>query len=98
MHPKEKICFIEDRLATLLKVRSNEDLSEVELQFVDWGYNTEQDREKAKELGIPIIALPEFCLVVTIYQARPANWRNFSATPGNKTFIAIHSSGSFCIH
>ncbi len=60
MHPKEKICFIEDRLATLLKVRSNEDLSEVELQFVDWGYNTEQDREKAKELGIPIIALPEF--------------------------------------
>jgi hypothetical protein len=33
MHPKEKICFIEDRLATLLKVRSNEDLSEVEASF-----------------------------------------------------------------
>ncbi|MDF1582258.1 MAG: HAD family hydrolase [Methyloprofundus sp.] len=60
MHPKEKICLIEDRLPTLLNVQSNEDLSEVELQFVDWGYNTEQDREKARAAGIPVIALSEF--------------------------------------
>ncbi len=60
MHPKEKICLIEDRLPTLLKVQSNEDLSEVELQLVDWGYNTEQDRQKARQANIPVISLPEF--------------------------------------
>lgn len=60
MHTKEKICLIEDRLPTLLTVQSNEDLSEVELQLVDWGYNTAQDRQKAIESGIPVIALSQF--------------------------------------
>jgi phosphoglycolate phosphatase-like HAD superfamily hydrolase len=59
-YEKEKICLIEDRLPTLLKVQSQEDLSEVDLQLVDWGYNTEQDRKKARVAGIPVISLPEF--------------------------------------
>jgi hypothetical protein len=34
----------------------------VELQLVDWGYNTEQDRIDARTKGIKVIGLSEFLL------------------------------------
>lgn len=59
-HADAKLCFIEDRLATLLTIADNKSLSSVELQLVDWGYNIEQDRNQARESGFQVISLPEF--------------------------------------
>ena len=59
-HGAKTICLIEDRLPTVLGVLGNKQLSSVELQFVDWGYNTEQDRTDARTKGIKVIGLSEF--------------------------------------
>ena len=59
-HGSHTIRLIEDRLPTLLGVLGNKQLSSVELQFVDWGYNTEQDRTDARTKGIKVIGLSEF--------------------------------------
>jgi len=59
-HGTQTIRLIEDRLPTLLGVLGNEQLSAVDMQLVDWGYNTEQDRTDARTKGIKVIGLAEF--------------------------------------
>ena len=59
-HPERSITFIEDRLPTLLGVLNNPQLQSIKLQLVDWGYNTELDREQAREKGIDVICLDTF--------------------------------------
>jgi len=59
-YPERSITFIEDRLPTLLGVLDNPHLQSITLQLVDWGYNTELDREQAREKGIDVIGLDEF--------------------------------------
>ena len=59
-HGNQTIRLIEDRLPTLFGVLDNEQLSTVELQLVDWGYNTEQDRTNARAKGIKVIGLSQF--------------------------------------
>ena len=59
-HGSQTIHLIEDRLPTLLGVLANDRLKAVELQLVDWGYNTEQDRANARTKGIKVIGLSEF--------------------------------------
>ena len=46
---KQSLCihFIEDRMETLLAVASVPSLSHVRLYLVDWGYNTEKERQLA---------------------------------------------------
>lgn len=59
-HGQQTIRLIEDRLPTLEGVLDNEQLSAIDVQLADWGYNTEQDRANARAKGIKVIALPEF--------------------------------------
>ena len=67
LHGDKTIQLIEDRLPTLAGVLGNDRLNAVELQLVDWGYNTEQDRTDARTKGIKVIGLSEFL------QAQPAS-------------------------
>jgi phosphoglycolate phosphatase-like HAD superfamily hydrolase len=46
-HPEEVICFVEDRLPTLLNILKNEELANVKLIFALWGYNTAKDKSLA---------------------------------------------------
>jgi hypothetical protein len=41
--------FVEDRLATLIRVAGRERLQQVHLYLADWGYNTARDREEARK-------------------------------------------------
>ena len=41
--------FIEDRLKTLQRIKQESDLGSVQLFLGDWGYNTEADREIARQ-------------------------------------------------
>jgi phosphoglycolate phosphatase-like HAD superfamily hydrolase len=59
-NPDRPITFIEDRLPTLLGVLDNPQLQSIKLQLVDWGYNTERDRELAYKKDIDVIGLGEF--------------------------------------
>ena len=43
------IWFVEDRLKTLLSIRKQPDLQEVELFLADWGYNTQKERNSVVE-------------------------------------------------
>lgn len=62
-YPTRRLCFIEDRLPTLVNVRENERLKSVALQLVDWGYNTVLDKQVAREKQIQLISLHEFLIV-----------------------------------
>ena len=55
-HPEQSILFIEDRLQTLLDITKNPALQEVSLKLVAWGYNTAEQREIARQAGIPVIS------------------------------------------
>jgi len=59
-NPDRSITFIEDRLPTLLGVLDNPKLQSIKLQLVDWGYNTERDRERAHKRDIDVIGLGDF--------------------------------------
>ena len=59
-HGQQKIRLIEDRLPTLEGVLANTQLNAIDMQLVDWGYNTEQDRTNARTKGIKVIGLSEF--------------------------------------
>lgn len=48
------LLFVEDRLATLERVRACEDLAGAQMALAGWGYNTEADRRRAAELDIPV--------------------------------------------
>lgn len=56
-----QVWFIEDRLKTLLAIREQTALNEVELFLADWGYNTPQERQSAQETshGIHLLSLAE---------------------------------------
>ncbi len=62
-HGNQVIKLIEDRLPTLLGVIANKQLSRVDMQLVDWGYNTPEDRTNARANGINVIGLSEFLKV-----------------------------------
>lgn len=50
--------FVEDRLATLATIQAQQDLSPVTLFLADWGYNTEDERQK-------VMAIASTCRAVT---------------------------------
>nr|VFK78514.1 MAG: Phosphoglycolate phosphatase, HAD superfamily [Candidatus Kentron sp. SD] len=54
-YPDRRLCFVEDRLATLVRVMGKPELVAVRLYLADWGYNTDSDRESARELKIPVL-------------------------------------------
>jgi len=62
-HGTRPLCFVEDRLATLLKVLDNPKLQTVKLQLADWGYNTAEDKKIAEQRNIPLISLADFLAV-----------------------------------
>ncbi len=59
-HPEHQLCFVEDMLPTLLKVRQSPELADIQLLLADWGYNTEQERTLAKQQAIELIAKNQF--------------------------------------
>lgn len=46
--PETEIHFVEDRMETLLSITKHEELSNVHLYLVAWGYNTEDERAQAQ--------------------------------------------------
>lgn len=53
--------FVEDRLATLVRVLGREDLAEVRLYLAAWGYNTADERRQAEALPrIQVLSLEQF--------------------------------------
>jgi hypothetical protein len=48
-YPDSTIHFVEDRYETLVKIASIPALDAVKLYLVDWGYNTVEQREDAKQ-------------------------------------------------
>jgi len=59
-HGDTPLCFVEDRVQTLVDVLDNPKLKTLKLQLADWGYNTQQDKELAKTKGIPLVSLADF--------------------------------------
>jgi len=59
-HGDTPLCFVEDRMQTLVDVLDNPKLKTLKLQLADWGYNTQQDKELAKTKGIPLVSLADF--------------------------------------
>jgi phosphoglycolate phosphatase-like HAD superfamily hydrolase len=56
-----RLWFVEDRLKTLQLVQQQPDLSQVQLFLADWGYNTQPEREAAKnDSHIQLISLSQF--------------------------------------
>jgi len=49
-HPTQTILFVEDRLPTLINVVNDSRLTDVELFFATWGYNTASDKRAARKL------------------------------------------------
>jgi phosphoglycolate phosphatase-like HAD superfamily hydrolase len=45
---RRAVHFVEDRLATLLRVNARADLNPVRLYLADWGYNTPEQRHSAR--------------------------------------------------
>lgn len=57
-----RMIFVEDKLSTLIKVANDKRLSKWDLFFVDWGYNTEDERQVAKhDYRMKLISKEEFC-------------------------------------
>jgi hypothetical protein len=48
-HPDLQCHFVEDKLSTLDKVMKVDDLSPVQLYLVNWGYNTDAEKQIADE-------------------------------------------------
>ena len=46
--PGARLVFVEDKMSTLEKVCARDGLEEWELFLVDWGYNTEEERARAR--------------------------------------------------
>ena len=61
-HPNQPIHFVEDRLPTLLKVRQVPELTDIQLYFATWGYNSLEDKKHALSEGLNIQQLDEFLL------------------------------------
>lgn len=53
--------FVEDKLSTLEKVAADEAMNRWNLYLVDWGYNTEEERERArKNERIEVVGVERF--------------------------------------
>lgn len=61
-HPQQTLCFVEDRLPTLEKVKQVPELANVQLFFATWGYNTAEDKQQAITQGFTQLQLGGFCL------------------------------------
>jgi hypothetical protein len=63
------IHFVEDRFETLLAVMKIPALDSVQLYLVDWGYNTETQREEAKKLSprVKLINGEEFKVLIAAF-------------------------------
>jgi hypothetical protein len=48
-HPGATAHFVEDKLATLQKIEKDKDLEDYHLYLVDWGYNTESEKQYARD-------------------------------------------------
>lgn len=59
-HPAETICFVEDRLPTLINVLKNDALTNVKLTFALWGYNTDEDKTFASKHPLTLEQLDNF--------------------------------------
>lgn len=60
-HPTETICFVEDRLPTLLNIQKYDALADIKLFFALWGYNTAEDKAyAAKETSFTSLQLNDF--------------------------------------
>ncbi|MGZ5000650.1 MAG: HAD family hydrolase [Methylomonas sp.] len=61
-HPQKTIQFVEDRLPTLLDVKTHPELTDVRLFFAPWGYNTAQDKALAVQHAFITQPLEEFLI------------------------------------
>jgi phosphoglycolate phosphatase-like HAD superfamily hydrolase len=59
-HPEHTLCFVEDRLPTLVKVAEEPSLKPVKLVFALWGYNTDEDKAQARSHGFSCQTLDNF--------------------------------------
>uniref|UniRef100_A0A7C9D6A5 Uncharacterized protein n=1 Tax=Opuntia streptacantha TaxID=393608 RepID=A0A7C9D6A5_OPUST len=60
-HQGLNLHFVEDRLATLKNVIKEPELDGWNLYLVNWGYNTQKEREEAASISrIRVLELPEF--------------------------------------
>ena len=59
-HAQERLYFVEDMLASLLKVLNNDKLDSVKLFLALWGYNTAQDKIDAEAQAIELIDIDKF--------------------------------------
>lgn len=59
-HPQRTLCFVEDRLPALQGVIADNALTDVQLRFALWGYNSREDRTAAAQQGIVGLELPAF--------------------------------------
>ena len=62
-HPNETICFVEDRLPTLLNITKNDEFASVKLVFALWGYNTIEDKALAAEHTFSLQQLEDFLVL-----------------------------------
>lgn len=58
-YPSETVCFVEDRLATLIRCRGHYELARVAMRLAGWGYNTVSEQHRAEQLSIPVWNLDE---------------------------------------
>ncbi|MEY4718685.1 MAG: hypothetical protein RL563_1303 [Pseudomonadota bacterium] len=59
-HPNQTLCFVEDRLPTLIKVAEEAALKPIKLVFALWGYNTDDDKAQARHHGFSCQTLENF--------------------------------------
>jgi len=59
-HPNETLCFVEDRLPTLLNIIKNGEIPAVKLVFALWGYSRAEDSELAKQFDLTLQNLETF--------------------------------------
>jgi len=61
-----EICFVEDRLPTLLQIINEPRLDNVDLWLADWGYNTQKDQQiSAQSTRIQTLALQNLQRLLT---------------------------------
>ncbi len=61
-YPEHAVEFVEDRLPTLIAVQQHPELAKVKLLFAEWGYNTDADKQAARERHFTPLKLAEFVL------------------------------------
>ncbi len=61
-HPHQTLWFVEDRLPSLLNVHKHPELAGVELLLALWGYNTDEDKLLAAQMGFKTLKLEDFLL------------------------------------